>query len=160
MRETQRPSSSTVRIDKGKPVTTDDAPSDWVAAPVTVHLSAIDDFSGVRGTRYSVWLCRDNLLGGIPVSAEGTTTIAYASVDTAGAWETTKAAYVRIDYTAPVTSSDATTSYVDEAIVTLAPADSGSGVERTMWRFDGGTYERDRRRSFDSGHAHTGVVLR
>ncbi len=49
----------------------------------------------------------------VHVSAEGTTTIEYASTDVKGNTEATKTATVRIDDTAPVTTSNATRLHRD-----------------------------------------------
>ena len=41
-------------IDKSAPMTTDDAPTDWVNTDVTVHLTAEDNGSGVDSTFYTL----------------------------------------------------------------------------------------------------------
>ncbi len=77
----------------------------------------------------------------IAISAEGVHTLAYGSLDVAGNAESTRTATVRIDYTAPVTSTNATTAaYAATATITLTPADAGSGVALTKWRVDGGAW--------------------
>ncbi len=46
--------TKTVRIDKTAPVTTDDSPSDWATAAVSVHLTGTDAGSGTKTTYYRV----------------------------------------------------------------------------------------------------------
>jgi len=132
----------TVRIDRDAPVTVDDAPKVWVGAAVTVHLTATDAIATPAATMYRINGGLSTLYtgAGISVSAEGTTTITYSTTDVAGNLEATKTAYVRIDYTAPVTGSNAVASYVNTATITLTPSDGGSGVAQTMWRLDGGEW--------------------
>ena len=134
--------SAIVRIDRAAPVTNHDAPPTWVGTPVTVHLTAMDAISGFGATRYSLnsGVATTYTPIGIAVSSEGTNTINFASVDTAGNWEATKTATVRIDYTAPVTLSNATTHYADTATITLSPSDAHSGISETHWRLDSGNW--------------------
>ncbi|MHB9004417.1 MAG: OmpL47-type beta-barrel domain-containing protein, partial [Coriobacteriia bacterium] len=109
----------------------------WVNGPVTLTLSAADAFSGVASTHYSV--NGSELATGTeaPVSAEGTNTILYYSLDQAGNRETTRTATVHIDDTAPVTTSNAVTSYMTTATITLMPSDTYSGVARTEYSLNG-----------------------
>ncbi|HNJ96788.1 MAG TPA: chitobiase/beta-hexosaminidase C-terminal domain-containing protein [Ilumatobacteraceae bacterium] len=80
----------------------------------TVTFSPIDDLengvaSGVAQTRYSVnaaWTEASSTAGGsFLVTADGVTTIYYASQDTAGNWESPKSIEVKIDRDAPSTTS-------------------------------------------------------
>ncbi len=52
-----------------------------------------------------------------------------------------KTSTVRIDNSAPVTTSNALTSYVDQAVITLSPTDPYSGVATTKYRVDGGAWQ-------------------
>jgi hypothetical protein len=84
--------------------------------------------------------------GPISISAEGTTTIRYYSIDNAGNAEEVKVARVEIDGTVPTTTSDAQASYVGAATITLSPSDALSGVVETTY-------------VIDSGEAQTGTQL-
>jgi len=134
--------SVTVLVDKTKPTTGNDAPTAWQSAPVTVHLTSSDGHSGVAGTRFSVngAAVATYTAAGITVAAEGTNTVSFATVDVAGNWESTQTATVKIDTTAPNTTSDAHGIYVGTATVALSPADAGSGTSLTRWRADGGDW--------------------
>ena len=59
------------------------------------------------------------------------------------------------DTTAPVTTSDARSSYVAYAIIHLAATDSGSGVASTSWSIDGGTAKQGTTASITTIGTHT-----
>ena len=64
------------------------------------------------------------------VTAEGTTTVEYLSIDGAGNTEATKTATVRIDRTAPSVTDDAPGTWVNGPVdVSLSATDTGAGVE-------------------------------
>ncbi len=52
-----------------------------------------------------------------------------------------KSKTVRIDNSAPVTTSDWHDVYVDQAVLTLSPSDPYSGVTTTKYRVDGGAWQ-------------------
>ncbi len=141
---TQTANFRLVPPDTEPPVTTMIAPTGWVKGPVQVEFSAYDTTSTITGTYYS-------LTGGTPISAytgpitvfaEGTTYITYRSVDEWSNWEDIKSGEVKIDNTAPLTSTDATSSYVDQAIVTFSPSDPLSGAKTTYYKIDGGAWQQ------------------
>jgi hypothetical protein len=71
----------------------------------------------------------------VTVTGEGLHTVEFYSVDMAGTAETTKTATPRIDTTPPNTSTDATATYANQAVIHLAATDTdGSGVKATYWR--------------------------
>jgi pimeloyl-ACP methyl ester carboxylesterase len=77
----------------------------WYTDTVTATLSADDGAggSGIARTEYSfddgrTW---NNAAGPIPVTAEGTTTLSYRSIDAVGNLETSRSTEVKIDRTAP-----------------------------------------------------------
>ena len=80
---TESAKSTSVRIDKGSPATTDDAPANWVRGPVSVHLDSTDPTSGVDAIHYSTDGSAPSLpyTGNIDISAEGTTTLLYRATD-------------------------------------------------------------------------------
>lgn len=132
--------STEVQIDDHAPALSDDAPQGWVNGPVDVKLAAADQHSGVAGIGYS-------LDGGpeatyrepITVSGDGTHTIEYSAIDLAGNRETATAT-VAIDNTAPVTVSNAVSSYTGTATIMLSPSDQHSGVAVTEYRLNGGAW--------------------
>lgn len=117
-------------------------PSGWTSATVTFSLSAID--TGISGVANSF----DTLNGGVtttytapvPVSAEGTTTIGYFSVDASGNIETQHTALARIDKSAPALSLDATSSYTASATIRATASDAISGLATTEIKLDGGAW--------------------
>ena len=74
------------------------------------------------------------------ISAEGTTTIEYGSEDNAGNPEIPGTATVKIDETAPVTTSNAAGPYTGTATIHLSATDALSGVAMTEWSLDGTTW--------------------
>jgi hypothetical protein len=123
-------------------VSSDDAPAAWSKSAVNVHLSATDSLSGVDKTYYSVDGSAPSIVAtsAVVVSAEGTTTLKYYTVDKAGNAEAVKSVAVRIDTVAPVTTSDAAASYNSTATILLLPTDSTSGIDYTEWRLDSGSW--------------------
>jgi Calx-beta domain-containing protein len=103
------------------PVTTASAvPPGWSRQSVTVSLNATDEGSGVKEIAYRIGTTTKTVAGAtasIPVTAEGTTTIAYRAKDNAGNLEAEKTLVVRIDKTAPTVSCTAKPG-------TLLPADN------------------------------------
>ena len=113
----------------------------WNKSSVDVSLDATDEpvGSGVEGTRYTVdENAATSYANGFSVASEGVHTIKYSSVDVSGNREDTRTATIRIDLTSPVTTSDATATYVGTATVKLTAHDGAlSGVAKTEWRMDG-----------------------
>jgi hypothetical protein len=109
--------SLTINIDKTAPVTLSSATpapgaSGWNGSNVTVNLSATDNVngSGVQNIQYSLTGAQTSPVvvtgnpASVPVTAEGITTVNYASVDTAGNSESAKSITVKIDKSGPVIS--------------------------------------------------------
>ncbi|MDR3686821.1 MAG: hypothetical protein P4L93_07705, partial [Coriobacteriia bacterium] len=73
-------------------------------------------------------------------TGDGTHTVQFWSIDNASNVETPTIVEFLVDVTAPVTSSDASSAYVDTATITLTAQDNtgGVGVARTNYRLDGG----------------------
>ncbi len=128
----------TVRIDKSGPTANDNAPAGWSKTNVSVTLTADDDYSGVDAILYNVGAGEVTYTVPIAVSAEGVTDIAYRAIDNVGLYSDMSAATVRIDKTAPVTTSNAGGTYYGPASITLTPSDGLSGVAQTRWTLDGG----------------------
>ncbi|MDP2232437.1 MAG: cell wall-binding repeat-containing protein, partial [Actinomycetota bacterium] len=128
-----------VRLDKTDPVTTDDAPTEWVSTDVTVTLTPSDPISGVAATRYRIGAgAPQDYVAPVAVTAEGVTNITYWSVDVAGNTEEPNTATVRIDRTGPVVSSDATPGWQRGPVtVTFTGADAGVGGVVFHYSLDG-----------------------
>lgn len=136
------PASATTLLDTAAPATTRGSlPADWVRTDVSFSLSAADAGSGVASTSY-------RFLPGtaatysrpVTISAEGTTSIEYWSVDRAGNREATASASVRIDKTPPKLSDDALSTYVGSATIHISAEDTASGLGSIRSRLDGGTW--------------------
>jgi hypothetical protein len=145
---TETKHSATVKIDKTAPVTTDNAPKDWVNKDVTVTLTATDnDGSGVESTYYKVDNGGQQSGKSVNISAEGIHNISYWSVDNVGNVETQHTAKVKIDKTAPITALSTNPGspngkndwYTSDVQVSLNPTDlGGSDVANTEYRVNGG----------------------
>jgi hypothetical protein len=126
--------------DTTPPVTTISGVSgSWVSTDVVFSLVASDVTSPLGiSTYYGLNAPAATLyVSPVTVSAEGTTTIAYYSVDASGNAETPKSATARIDKTAPSTTDDHAASYVGTATVKLAASDALSGLASTRYALDG-----------------------
>lgn len=135
--------AQTLRIDDTDPVTTSDLDAGWYRSPRMVTMGASDALSGVRRTYFRI----DGGLPRVyaipfPVSGEGDHTIEYWSVDAAGNEEVHSNGIVRIDDTAPVTTSNMDSAWHTEPFtVTLGGTDALSGVANTYYTIDGGTQQ-------------------
>ncbi|MBT2630676.1 hypothetical protein J7E76_16430 [Bacillus sp. ISL-101] len=90
--------------DTTSPVTTDNAPTDWVNKDVTVDLTATDNDggSGVASTYYELDNGSTQSGNAIKISDEGVHTLTYWSVDNAGNTEQFNTKTIKLDKTAPV----------------------------------------------------------
>ncbi|MBC2582112.1 hypothetical protein HGI79_17885 [Clostridium sp. DJ247] len=130
-----------VKIDKTAPVTTSNAPTTWSKEDVTVNLTATDAQSGVAKTLYSI--DGSNYLEGtsFTIQDDGIHKVTFYSVDAAGNIESANTAEVKIDRTAPVTASNAPTTWSKEDVtVNLIATDAQSGVAKTLYSIDGSSY--------------------
>ena len=132
--------SATITIDDTFPVTTDTAPAAWqTTSPISVTLSATDTISGVYRTYYRL---NNGTLTTytvpVEITAEGTNTLVYYSVDNAGNVESVTTATVLVDTLDPATTyfgPSGDTSAVPT--VTLVATDTVSGVASTWYSIDG-----------------------
>ena len=113
----------------------------WNHTAVTASLSASDATSGVRATYYRLNSgATVTYTGPISISAQGTDTLTYWSVDRANNVETSKTATFRLDTIPPTTtvhespSPDSAGWNQGSVVVTLTAADTGSGVDKTYYR--------------------------
>jgi hypothetical protein len=129
-------------VDSAAPVTTSDAKASYVSSAL-IKLAATDAGSGVAATYYALDGAAQVAGTSVSVTAPGTHSLAFWSVDVAGNVEARKTVSFTItvpapvDATAPVTTSDATASYVSSALIKLAATDAGSGVAATYYALDG-----------------------
>jgi large repetitive protein len=130
-----------IKIDKTAPTTSSDVTETWVQNDVTVTLSAVDEHSGVKRTYYSINGSEYVEGTSFVVNQEGINEITYYSVDCVGNKEEVKTAEVKIDKTAPATTSDVPEIWVKEDVtVTLTVADEHSGVVKTFYSINGSEY--------------------
>jgi hypothetical protein len=135
-----------VSSDTAAPVTTiSTIPAGWTNQSVTVTFTAFDASSTIAGTYY-------RLNGGatstystatpVVISAEGTTTIEYWSVD--NEWpankEATKTATIRIDKTLPTVAFTGDGTSTSTMTVSVDASDALSGLALFRVRIDGGAW--------------------
>ncbi|MGZ4135426.1 MAG: OmpL47-type beta-barrel domain-containing protein, partial [Tumebacillaceae bacterium] len=132
----------TVQLDGTAPVTTaSDVPSTWTKDGVTVNLSATDTASGVANTYYSINGSAYVAGNTFTVDQAGTNQVSYYSIDQAGNAEQAQTLTVKIDRTAPVTTSDAKTAWTKGSMtVNLTSTDEQSGVAKTYYSIDGADF--------------------
>ncbi|MGM0881600.1 MAG: OmpL47-type beta-barrel domain-containing protein [Bacillota bacterium] len=131
-----------IKIDRTAPVTSSSAPADWSKEDMTVNLTAMDTLSGIAKTFYSIDGSEYEEGSSFTVSDEGIHKVAFYSVDLAGNIETANTALVKIDRTAPVTSSSAPADWSKEDVtVNLTTLDTLSGIAKTFYSIDGSEYE-------------------
>jgi hypothetical protein len=146
--------SLSFKIDSLAPITTDSvsgthgSPGWYTSSSVQVSLGATDPTSGVATTFYS-------LDGGAPliysgaftVSGEGTHSVSFHSVDTAGNVEAAETDTIKIDSVKPTTIDSLSGTlgtegwYTSSSVnVTLSAADAASGVAATYYSVDGANF--------------------
>ena len=134
-----------VSIDKTAPITIADANENWANDDVTVKLSAADKLSGVDKTYYSINGSEYKEGTSFTVEHEGIIEITYYSVDAVGNKEEVKTAKVRIDKTAPITTSDINEDWANKDVtITLSAVDELSGAVKTYYSINGSDYAEGR----------------
>ncbi|MGZ4198717.1 MAG: WD40/YVTN/BNR-like repeat-containing protein, partial [Thermoleophilia bacterium] len=118
--------------------------SGWRAAGQTVTLTATDAQSGVSATCYTIdGGAQQTYAAPFTVSAQGSHTIVYWSVDRAANTEARHTDYVNIDATAPATTATGLQTSASAGwqttgqTVTLTATDAYSGVATTTYTIDG-----------------------
>ncbi len=141
-----QPSNTVIgKLDIEAPITTSDAPSEWVSkSPVVVNLSATDSKIGVANTYYSVNDNSFTIGTTITVEKDGVNKISFYSVDKLGNKEEVQTDYVKIDVAAPVTKVaapvDTEKLYSGDVLVELTATDEQSGVAKTFYSVDDSEY--------------------
>lgn len=121
--------------------------SGWYVTSVTLSLSATDDVSGVANLSYSLdggpW--RDYAA---PLVADnGVHIVLFRATDVAGNRESTNAAVIKVDTTAPVADPHIHGVrgedgwYVSLVTLNFTTTDGGSGVSNLSYRVDGGPWQ-------------------
>lgn len=130
-----------VKIDKTAPETTSNVMDDWLNQAFTVELNPMDDLSGVANTYYSVNGSEFVEGTNFEVSEAGINKVSFYSVDNAGNVEETKTVEVKIDVTAPETTSNVTDTWLNKAFtVELTATDDLSGVAKTYYSINNGEF--------------------
>ncbi|RFU69332.1 hypothetical protein D0469_09645 [Peribacillus saganii] len=130
-----------VKIDKTAPVTASDISERWSKENVNVTLSATDKESGVAKTYYSMNGSEYVEGTSFTVDKEGVNQVSYYSVDQAGNVEQEQTIEVKIDKTAPITTSDVSERWSNENVmVKFSPTDKESGVAKTYYSINGSSY--------------------
>lgn len=123
--------------------------NDWFVSSVMVHLSAVDDVTGVALIEYSYdgsnWVPYSSPF---EIAAEGITLVYYRSTDNNGNVEPTKIEAIMIDKTPPTTSLDIGVHYIEgefiyvtsETEFTLNALDETSAIAYTYYQVSGGDW--------------------
>jgi large repetitive protein len=130
-----------VKLDNQAPETVSDFTDKWNTGDVTVNLTATDNESGVATTFYSI--NGSEFVEGteITVNQEGINKVSFYSVDNVGNVEVVKTVDVKVDKTAPTTTSDFTDKWnKDQVAVKLTATDELSGVANTYYSINGTDY--------------------
>ncbi|MGI8385377.1 OmpL47-type beta-barrel domain-containing protein [Robertmurraya sp. P23] len=127
-------------IDEEAPVTTVNAPVEWVNQDQLVEFTATDNEVGVAHTYYS--LNDGPIVEGtsVLVAQEGINKIVYNSIDKVGNMEEVKTALVKIDKTAPTTQVNEIPTAAQSFTVELTASDELSGVSKTYYSLNGSEY--------------------
>jgi hypothetical protein len=117
-------------------------PAGWAKGDVAFSLTAsdTDSPSGIASLYALNGSAPSAYTGSVTVSAEGTTSVAFSSVDASGNAETTKTATVRIDTTSPQLSVDAVATYSGSAAIHATAADTLSGLDHIEMKLDSGAW--------------------
>jgi hypothetical protein len=140
----------TLKVDKVAPATTavlsgTAGQNGWYTAAVTLTFTATDATSGVASTFCRIDSGTPTTGGTCTVSADGTHTVTYWSVDAAGNTEATHSTPVKVDKVAPTTTHTVSGTvgqngwYITTPTLTFTATDATSGVASTFCRIDSGT---------------------
>ncbi|OCA85956.1 hypothetical protein A8F94_14005 [Bacillus sp. FJAT-27225] len=129
-------------IDKTAPTTTSSVKDGWFNSDAEVILTAVDSLSDVTKTEYRLnggsWTA---YTGPVTMSGQGVNILEYRSFDKAGNVEATKQVQVKVDKTAPTTTSSVKEGWSNsDTTVSLISSDSHSGVAKTEFRLNGGAW--------------------
>jgi len=139
-------------IDTTAPVTSSNIGDKWVNGKnkdFKVQLMPTDDLSGVDKTFYTFGDGPEIEGTTIEVEADGIYPVSYYSIDKAGNVETAKSQELKVDRTAPVTTSSVRDGSVLHTFeVDLAATDNLSGVVKTQFSINGGDLQEGTKINF------------
>jgi fibronectin type 3 domain-containing protein len=141
--ESENSNTVTVEIqsDITPPETTSNITDGWLNANFNVELTATDDKSGVDKTFYSVNGSEFTEGTSFTVTEEGVNEVSFYSVDKAGNVEEVQIVEVKIDKTAPETTSNVTDEWLNsDFTVELEATDNLSGVAQTFYSVNGSEF--------------------
>jgi len=143
--------------DSEPPITASNIPSSWRNSPLLVTLTPADNANDILGTWYSIdgSFPTEPYTGPFLIADEGDTTVKFYSVDEAQNYELVKTRHVKLDFDDPVTTSDAQPSYAGVATVTFTATDTVSGVAKTEYSRDGGSWRTGSVFTSTTGGTHT-----
>ncbi len=122
-------------------MTTSNLDDSWSNKAYTVELTATDDLSGVAKTFYSINDGEFVQGTSFEVSEPGVNKVMFFSLDNAGNVEEIRTVEVKIDETAPVTTSNVEDSWSNQAYtVELTATDDLSGVAKTYYSVNGSEF--------------------
>ncbi|MFC3209829.1 OmpL47-type beta-barrel domain-containing protein [Planomicrobium okeanokoites] len=125
-----------VNIDTTAPETTSNADDQW-HQEFTIELTAVDDFSGVAKTFYSVNGSEFEEGATTNILEEGINEVSFYSVDHAGNKEEVKTVDVKIDLTAPETTSNISGQWLKEDFgVNFTVIEGLSGLDSTYYSIE------------------------
>ncbi|WP_423800720.1 OmpL47-type beta-barrel domain-containing protein [Neobacillus sp. SAB-20_R2A] len=130
-------------IDKTAPATTTSTlGTGWYNSDVEVSLTATDSISGVAKSEYRLnggsWTAYTSP---VRISGQGINTLEYRSIDKVGNVEATKQVEVKVDKTAPTTTTSVKDGwYNSDTTVSLVSSDSHSGIAKIEFRLNGGAW--------------------
>jgi sugar lactone lactonase YvrE len=129
------------------PTVSDDYDQAWHNGSVTVHLQPADQGgSGLQKTQYrpsgGAWTDAVGNAFSVPATTNGQFIYEYRALDNAENASAIGSCTVKIDTTKPTVDDDADAGWHNGSyVVHLLPADSGgSGVQKTQYRFPGGSW--------------------
>ncbi len=130
-----------IKVDQIAPVTKVSEIPEWFTQKAALKLTAMDTHSGVAKTFYSVNGVEYVEGASFMVDKEGLNRVSFYSIDQAGNIEKAQTIEVKIDKTAPVTTSDAPETWSKEDVtVKWSATDTGSGVAKTFYSVNGSEY--------------------
>ncbi len=115
----------------------------WFTSPVRVEVDALDDYDEQPLVQVRDGLGWTPYVGPVQLSTDGAHTVTYRAGDASGNVSEPASVDVKIDQTAPVTTSEvvAPTTGTDAAQVRLSATDATSGVAATMLKVDDGEWQ-------------------
>jgi hypothetical protein len=119
----------------------------WYSGDVTIHWTCSDALSGIQGSCPG-----DDTIHGEGASLTQNESVTDKADNTTAA---TSAPAVRIDRTAPITTTDAPIGWTGHTTFGLSPSDNLSGIDATFYTIDGGPTHSGTSVTISSNGTHT-----